>query len=417
VEGDQGLEIVNPLRVVMVVRLFYPWVGGAERQAHKLARELRKKNIQTEIVTGWWFRGTPKRELLDGIPVTRNHTLWHMFDLKGLRWLGGYLYILTLLWYLWRRRASYDLIHVHSLSYHAFAATLAGRWFHRKTIVKLANSGPASDISKMRRDKHLPFAHLMLPAALGCDRLVATNELIARELIAEGVPAERIARLSNGVETDSIEARSDYALNGPVRIIFAGRLHEQKGLDVLLRAFRQLLDQRPTLELRLQLLGEGPAKEDLVHLSNQLQIAWRVDFLGQTDQVYETLRQADIFVLPSRAEGTSNALLEAMACGLPVIVSDIPGNVDVVDGETNGLRFSAGDPASLAKAILTLIDRPESRERLGRAARLTVENRYSLGSVADQYIALYQDVLAARSRSASQLDERLIARQDYSTGP
>ena len=132
------------MRVQMVVRLFFPWVGGTERQALKLAKALKEKNVQIGIVTGWWYRGTPRREIVDGIPVFRNQTLWEMFGIKGLRRFGGYLYFFSLLYYLWRTRADYDILHAHGLNYHSAATVLAGRWFHRRTVIKVANSGQAS---------------------------------------------------------------------------------------------------------------------------------------------------------------------------------------------------------------------------------------------------------------------------------
>jgi glycosyltransferase involved in cell wall biosynthesis len=386
---------LDPLRVHMVVRLFYPWVGGAERQAHKLARILKeKKNVQVEIVTGWWFRGTSQREVLDGIPVFRNQTLWEMFGIRGLRRFGGYLYMASLFWYLWRRRADYEILHVHGLNYHAAVAVLAARWFNRKTVVKLANSGQASDIRKMRMGQQLPLSRFLIPLALQSDRFVATSNAIVQELIEAGVPADRITQLPNGVETDSIPARVDYALHDSVRLIFVGRLHEQKGLDVLLAAFQQLSSAYPHLNLRLQLLGDGPLRSDLMELSQTLGIAPQVDFAGMTDQVFEHLQEADIFVLPSRAEGLSNALLEAMTCGLPVVVSNIAANVSVTEHEKNGLVFSAGDPNSLASALALLLEQPELRARLGKAARQTIENRYSLDSIAERYVSLYRDILA-----------------------
>jgi len=387
---DNTALMPRPVRVLMVVRLFYPWIGGAERQAHKLARELRQRGIPVEIVTGWWFRGTPQREIFDGIPVFRNHTLWDMFGIRGLRRFGGYLYLATLLWYLWRRRAHYDVIHVHGLNYHTAPAALAARWFGRQVITKLANSGSASDIQKFRTSQQLPGARLLLPTALRCDRFIATNPTIRQELTAVGVPSENIVELTNGVETDSIRSRSDYALHQPIRLLFVGRLHRQKGLDVLLAGFASLVQQHPRLNLRLQVLGEGPLRESLMRLAFELEIASRVEWVGQTDRVMDYLQQADLFVLPSRAEGISNALLEAMACGLPVVVSKIPGNTDVVEHGRNGLLFAVDDQSSLANALTLLLTRADLRERLGRAARQTVEARFSISFIADRLVALYR---------------------------
>ena len=379
-------------RVFMVVRLFYPWIGGTERQAHKLAQQLQEQGVPVEIVTGWWFRGTPQRETLDGLPVYRNFTLWHFLGIKGLRKFGGYLYIMSLIFYLWRRRADYDVIHVHGLNYHTFAANLAGRWFNRPTIAKLANSGQASDVLKMREDRQLALSRYMLPVALKCDRFVAINETIVDELVEVGVSPDRIVSFGNGVEIDRIEPRDDYNLSGPPRLVYVGRLHQQKGLDVLLRAMRLLSDD-PDRTLRLRLVGDGPARGDLTALAERLGLNERVTFCGQSDQVMEELAAADVFVLPSRAEGLSNALLEAMAAGLPAVVSDVPGNVDVVEHERNGLLFRAEDPQALADCLAALLDQEDLRRRLGREARQTVEARFSLASIAQRYVRLYEQVM------------------------
>ncbi|MAT97546.1 MAG: hypothetical protein CL608_10425 [Anaerolineaceae bacterium] len=378
-------------RVMMVVRLFYPWVGGTERQAHKLARKLLDKQVAVELVTGWWFRGSPAHETLDGIPVQRNFTLWEFLGIKGLRKFGGYLYILTLLWHLWRRRDDHDVIHVHGLNYHTFTAVLAGRLLNKKVISKLANSGHASDINKMREDRQLALARFMLPTALKCDRFVALNEKVVDELTAVHIPNSRIIELPNGVETDAIPAKTSYDLHTPARLIFVGRLHPQKGIDTLLHAMRQLTERH---DVCLHLLGDGPLKEELMDLVEELGITHLVKFHGQTDDVLAHLQEADLFVLPSRAEGLSNALLEAMSCSLPVVVSAIPGNVDVIEHNQNGLRFTVDDPDSLAQTLASLLTNANQRRQLGRQARQTVERHYSLSAVADQYIDLYRDLIS-----------------------
>ena len=381
----------------MVVRLFFPWIGGTEKQAHKLAKMLTAKGLDVEIVTGWWFRNTPQSELIEDVPVFRNLTLWEMFGIRGLRRFGGYLYILTLLWYLGRTRNDYDIIHVHGLNYHTFTSVIAGRWFHKKVIAKLANSGSASDIKKMRREQQLPLERFLIPTALQCDRFVATTGAIVEELKNEGVSAARILELPNGVETDLITPRTSYKLANMIQITFVGRLHEQKGLDVLFLGFSKLVEIFPMLNVKLRLVGDGPLRNDLHALASNLKIDTRVEFVGKTDQVYSYLQETDIFILPSRAEGMSNALLEAMAFGLPVVVSDIPGNVLLVQNEVNGLVFASQNSDALVKTLSLYLMDGSLRERMGRTARKTIEKQYSLQSVADRYMALYNDLLSQDS--------------------
>lgn len=387
------------VRVLMVVRLFHPWIGGTERQAHKLAAALIDRGVHTTVVTGRWFGGTARDEVLDGVPVHRHQTLWECFGIRGLRKLGGYLYIVTLLWYLWRRRHDYDVIHVHGLNYHTFAAVIAGRRLGRPVIAKLANSGSASDIAKMREDRQLALAHLMLPTALTCDRFVALNPAVVSELTAAGVPRERIVALTNGVDTGRGRQR-DPALRDPARILFVGRLHPQKGLDTLMRAFA-LLHARLEHPVVLRLVGEGPSEQQLRRLAHELGVSHFVDFAGRREDVTPELDDADVFVLPSRVEGLSNALLEALTAGLPAVVSDIPGNRAVVADGRTGLLVPVEDAVALASALERLLTDDRFRKRLGTAGRRVTERRFGFDTVAAEYIDLYTSVLATGGRHAT----------------
>ena len=106
------------------------------------------------------------------------------------------------------------------------------------------------------------------------------------------------------------------------------------------------------------------------------------------------MQKADLFVLPSRAEGMSNALLEAMTFGLPVVASDVPGNAHLIQHNVNGLLFESENPEALAKSLSLLLGQASLREKLGKEARRTIDARYSLDSVADQYIKLYRKLLS-----------------------
>lgn len=382
----------RPRRVMMVVRLFYPWIGGAERQAQRLAKALLEEDTSVEILTGWWYRNTARREFLDGIPVHRNFTFWHALDIPGLRKFSGYLYILTLQLALWRRRQAIDVIHVHGLNYHTFAAVLAGRRLRIPVIVKLANSGPASDIKKMQQDRQLALAHKMLPTALQADRFVALNPTIASELLNAGVASHKIVEIPNGIDVTAFDVKQDYHLHAPARIVYVGRLHEQKGVETLLQAARLWQDNGAEPAFRVRLIGDGPARSQLQELAVQLGITEQVEFAGLRQEIRPELETADIFVLPSRAEGLSNALLEAMSCALPVVASDIPGNANVIHSGENGLLFQAEDEHDLAAALCTLLEQQALRARLGCAARATVERTYSLNAIARRYSALYQEL-------------------------
>jgi glycosyltransferase involved in cell wall biosynthesis len=378
------------MRVLMIVRQFYPWVGGTERQAQKIAAKLIELGVDVKLVTGWWYWGTPRRELIDGIPVFRNFTCWSMFGLKGLRKFGGYLYLLSLFWYLWKYRATYDVIHIHKLSYPAFPAVLAGRLLSKKTMIKIANSGQNSDIRQMEANHLLPGQRQMLPVSLSSDRIVAVNKGIITELGRAGVSLQRIELIPNGVELNSPAAQRDYKLGGTVTLVFVGRLVPQKGLDILLPAFQQVVSNQPHLQWRLWLLGDGVMRAELETLAQQFGITEHVKFWGKVNAVSDYLVQADIFVLPSRAEGMSNALLEAMGHGLPCIATRIDGNVDLIQHGINGLLVTPDDKLELAEALINLVGDEALRQKVGKSAYRTIETEYSLDRVAQRYISLYE---------------------------
>lgn len=381
----------RPLRVVMIVRLFHPWVGGMERQAMKLAMALQSQGVEVRILTGRWFRGTRRNEFIDGIRVTRHHTLWEGFGVRGLRRIGGVMYMVTLAVHLILHRREYDVIHVHGLSYHAYVAVKVGHKLGKPVVVKLANSGVASDIVKMREGRHLPLTRLMLPTALRADRLVALNPLSADELSEQGVMTGSIARIPNGVELgDTVR---DFGIGDPAVLLFVGRLHEQKAVDVLLRAMAVLSASIPA---ELIVAGDGPERSDLERLVVELGIDEVVHFLGMVDDIDAELQRADVLVLPSRAEGLSNTLLEAMACSLPVVASCITANRNLIEEGRTGRLFRLDDADDLAKVLRGLLEDDVARAEIGLAGRKLVEDTYSVEQVAAEYRILYGAMLLER---------------------
>ncbi|MCC6191317.1 MAG: glycosyltransferase family 4 protein [Anaerolineales bacterium] len=374
--------------MLIIVRQFYPWVGGAERTAQRLAARLIQVGLDVRIVTGWWFRGTPQQEIIASVPIFRNFTCWNMFDLRGLRKLAGYVYIVSLLAYLWDRRRQYDVIHVHLLSYPAWPAVIAGRWLGKKVVIRPGNSGPYSDILRMRQSDLLPGQRYLLPTVLRAGCFIALSPEIEAELCQAGVPPERIVSIPNGVELGAA-SKTSYSLNDAVTIVYVGRLHPSKGLGVLLSAFAQAAQTRPQLRWRLVIVGEGVLRPELEAQAANLGLADAVQFVGQVQEVSPHLAQGDIFVLPSLSEGISNALLEAMAHGLPCVATRIGGNTTLIrDGET-GLLVALASTEALAAALTRLVDDQALRERLGRRARALVEADFGMDQVAQRYRELY----------------------------
>jgi glycosyltransferase involved in cell wall biosynthesis len=392
-----SLRTEPTMRILMLTRQFYPWAGGTERQAQKLSRELIRQGVDVKVVTGWWFRGTCRREVVSGITVDRVFTCWQMFNVKRLRRFGDYLYMLTLSWYLWRQRRLYDLIHIHMINYHAIVGVLAGRLWGKKTLVKIAASGRDGDLRRMGANRTIPGVRWMLPQVRHVDCAVSLNSEARQELLDAGFSPEIIISIPNGIDVRELPTKQSYSLHGEVGLVFVGRLHPQKNVDRLLRALALLIERHPTISWRLQLLGEGFLRGRLEELARQLAITDRLTFVGKVENVSDYLAESDIFVLPSRAEGMSNALLEAMAYGLPCVATDIPGNDVLIDDETTGLLVPVDDPEALANAIGRLHGSQPLRERLGRAAAMKARRHFAIDQVARQYIQLYSRLLNEES--------------------
>jgi glycosyltransferase involved in cell wall biosynthesis len=175
--------------------------------------------------------------------------------------------------------------------------------------------------------------------------------------------------------------------NTPPRILAMGRLVHQKGVDLLLRAFAMI-----ELPCHLEIIGEGKMRASLEELASDLGICAKVSFHGQVSQPKQFLRQADIFVLPSRYEGFPNALLEAMACGLPVVSFDCPsGPREILRNGEDGILVSPGDITGLAAGIVSLLKNSGARKHLGEKARNRVA-AYSIESVSDRWLKLIASV-------------------------
>jgi glycosyltransferase involved in cell wall biosynthesis len=174
-------------------------------------------------------------------------------------------------------------------------------------------------------------------------------------------------------------------------IIAVGRLVELKGHDQLVAAAATLVEQHH--DARFLLVGSGPLEERLRQQAESLRVSEHVFLTGQTDDVPAYLRKADVYVTMSRYEGVPLATLEAMAWGVPVVASDVPGHRDLIQHGVNGLLYPPGDVSALARAIGEVLDEPErARERAIRARQL-IKDSYNVDVAASSYERLYAEIL------------------------
>jgi L-malate glycosyltransferase len=173
-------------------------------------------------------------------------------------------------------------------------------------------------------------------------------------------------------------------------VIFTGRLHPQKNLPLLLEAWTEVLRRSPA---NLILVGPGNDRQQLTELAGSMGLADRVQFVGAVDNPAEYLRAADVFVLPSVAEGMSNSLLEAMATALPCIVSGIGGNTDLITDHETGRLVMAPTAQAWSDCLLEQLENSDEARRLGAAARERIDREFAHSVVVDRYLELYRRMI------------------------
>jgi glycosyltransferase involved in cell wall biosynthesis len=365
---------------------YYPNASGAERQAHLQARELIRRGHRVQVVTRA-IAGYPDWDEFEGVPVRR------LIRPRELGPLFGVTFVSTLCRALLRLRGEYDLVHCHQGLWEAVGAGLISPLLGKPSIVQPAAGGEYGEIHQWSRTRG---RSVLRRAMLRNCHFVAISGEIERELARFGVPADRLTRLASGVDTSTFSPgrwEQHERLPARPRVLFLGRLHPQKNLLRLIEAWPAV---RQRVAASLILAGDGPQRTELGTACERLGVADSVYFIGAVKNPADYLRAADVFVLPSVAEGMSNSLLEAMAVGLPVIVSNIAGNTDLVTHGQTGLLADPHDSSTWSDTMLHLLAAPAEAARLGSAAHLLVVSRFSIQAIADRYLDLYESLLGKR---------------------
>src|SRR5262249_18825328 len=239
----------------------------------------------------------------------------------------------------------------------------------------------------------------MQRAAYSCAHVVVANSRAAADrLLGERVPFRKIAVVANGLDIEAAQAR----LVRPRlrKVVVVANLRPEKGHDVLVDAASTVLRRYPDVEF--EIVGGGPELEALVGRAAARGVQHAFTFLGHRNDVGQRLAAADIFVLPSRSDACPNAILEAMAAGLPIVASAAGGIVEIVDDGRTGLLVQTGNPEALAERICTLVGDRELAARLGRAARHEAHARYSFDRMVRAFERIYLTQLTRRGVVSAQ---------------
>jgi sugar transferase (PEP-CTERM/EpsH1 system associated) len=218
-----------------------------------------------------------------------------------------------------------------------------------------------------------------------------------------GISADSVSRICNGVDEkrfagdDRRHGAAGASADQPLVVGTVGRLDKVKGQSVLVGAIARLLERQPGRRagLRVRVVGDGPMRAELERDVANRKLGDVIELCGERQDVAELMRKFDVFVLPSIAEGISNTVLEAMACGLPVVATAVGGNVELVSSGRTGLLVPASNTAAMADAIAAYLDSRELRRTHGMNARAEIESRFTLSAMIEQYGELYRRALSA----------------------
>ena len=407
----------------MVIQRFRPFFSGQGVQLEELCRELAQRGARSTIYTATRGREVT-RESCDGYEIRRLRC-----DLPGIGWTRHNnrfwmpFFALRTLAALSRRRKAVDIVHVHSLTDALHAARLFGWLWQVPVIFEMTLLGTDDPLAVRASPNR--FQRQRYASYRGCDAFVAISPALARRYREAGLPENRIRVIPQGVDTERFQPLDPAAKAAARRvlglpenallILFAGSLIYRKGIDVLLLAWERLHRRYP--EAHLLLLGkdrfpEAPAAD--AFLATQIgrlsaAAAEQVIRLGRRDDPQALMRCADLFLFPSRREGFGSVIIEAMACGLPCVVSDLPGITDYIfaalctaeglatTDQSDGVVVDQEDDAALALAATALIDTPVAAA-IGQRARQRACEAFGLQQVAPSYLDLYTSLRSTAER-------------------
>jgi glycosyltransferase involved in cell wall biosynthesis len=389
----------------MVLNRYLPIKGGAEIQAHLLCRQLIARGHHVHIITRKIDSALPTDDVIDGIPI-------HRLAPVGLGHIANVVMFFRMLVFLLWHAQNYDVLHVHSIGPVGLATLLTGKLTNTPTVIKIPTYG---DISRSGTT-HSQFTHFIrryiLPQYLWqrilglADAMVILSDEIMTEAHHAGL-SHNIHRIPNGVDLAQfhpIEHAQKQAIRATLSIadnhfvmFFSGRLVHRKRVDMLIDAFTQIAHHYPNCHVIIAGTGHNQhdSVEDTLHQRvHEYKLTQRVSFLGdiEIENVADYLQAVDCFVFPSEREGLPNAILEAMACGLPIIASRIDALTALLSDET-AYFVDVGNVDHLAHMLAYVLDHPDEAQYKARNAAIRAQ-QYAITRVTNTYEALYRKLLS-----------------------
>jgi len=374
--------------VLLVLDQFSKTLGGGERIVLRLAALLPHYGYRCSILT---FSADPESAGLQSPPCPL-----YLLPLKRTYDLSALRAALELRRFLRQQRV--QIVQTFFESSDIWAG------FVTKTMSDAKLIWSRRDMGILRSSKHHVAYRLMSGMP---DRVFAVSEEVRQHCVAaDRIEPSRVETIYNGLDVADWNAVSQPAKPpGEIVITTVGNIRRVKGHDIFIKAAAAVATQFP--QTSFSIAGEVLEPEyfaELQTLVRDLNLSDRFHFVGGISNLREHLSMADIFVLPSRSEGFSNAIVEAMAASLPVVATNVGGNAEAVKDGVSGLIVPSEDPAALASAIALLLSDPARAREMGAAGKKLAAEKFTTDAMMRQITLAYANVLTAGRTAASAAD-------------
>ena len=383
------------MKIALISRRYPPLIGGAEKVFSYLARALAAEGADVTALTARPLdRETPETEAWT--PAKGEGRLRVVrLGTSPIRFVGTLIYMRNLR--RWLTANPVDLAYVSMLKHDAYVAIGVGAKRGFPVVLRPEGAGATGDVAWQAWGR---FGPTIAKRCKRAEAIVSIAPAITEELKKAGYDPSRIHALANGVPVPAQPWKRRNAWREAPRAVFVGRLAKEKGLDVLLEAWPMVLGLFP--RARLTLIGEGPERPALEAQVARLGLNGAVEMPGALDDPSSALRDSDLFVLPSREEGMSIALLEALAIGVPTVATSIPGNRRLIQDYQHARLFPPDDSERLARVILDQWTNFDRAFQMTRAARRRVQEDYSIEAMAKRHMELFRKLIDDKQETSSQ---------------
>lgn len=387
-----------------VVLLATDWnnTGSVEDQAVTLAEGLARYEVRSLIISTQVHGPLP--EYAPPPPPRRAyHEKFPGYEIYRLPIRGVmtrrrlFFFYVRVGFLLLRRFLRFSIIQGIQLHTNGGLAAKLARLFGKKSVIKVVSTGNTGDLQLFSK---MPMSSRLNRWARKAHAYVSLNDDVTRDLTHAGILRSRIVKISEGVDTTryrpmgSVQERNAQrhavGLGEHLLVLFVGRLCEENNLDVLLLAWQKAVLYSP--QARLLLIGDGLLRQPLGSYAQQLGVDRTVKFLRSVEDTVPYYQACQLFVYPARAVTVATTVLEAMACGAPVISTRIAGTTDLMVDQETGLLCDPGDVRALATAMVYLMENSSDASAMGRAARERAQKYFSIEAYAGKYLALYQQL-------------------------